>query len=381
MASAGLEVARAHGALTSAPSVSGARPGCLQTWRGSDPDPAGHRRARPAAPWPIAPRRTERSPYGRRPSGAFVRLAQALPAARRAPRKRGSHVPPHRTSVRRVTAPDIRARKGGEPIVCLTAYTAPMAEILDPHCDLLLVGDSVGMVVHGLPNTVGVTLEMMILHGQAVMRGAEQRHGRRRHAVRHLRGRRRDRLRQRRARAEGDRRAGREGRGRPADRRHHRLPGRARHPGDGPCRPAAPGGERGRRLPAKGRTDDERAARAGRGRAPPTRPAPSPSSSRAWPKAWPARSPPPSTAPTIGIGASAGCDGQILVTDDMLGLFDWTPEIRPPLRRPEGRDRQGGGRLRRRCPRPPFSCRSRDLCPGRRNTARRPRVARGDKRG
>jgi len=76
--------------------------------------------------------------------------------------------------IRRLTAPDIRARKGGEPIVCLTAYTAPMAAILDPHCDLLLVGDSVGMVVHGLPNTVGVTLDMMILHGQAVMRGSRR---------------------------------------------------------------------------------------------------------------------------------------------------------------------------------------------------------------
>ena len=79
----------------------------------------------------------------------------------------------HSASAPRVSAPDIRARKGGAPVVCLTAYTAPMAAILDPHCDLLLVGDSVGMVVHGLPNTVGVTLEMMILHGQAVMRGAE----------------------------------------------------------------------------------------------------------------------------------------------------------------------------------------------------------------
>src|SRR6185503_5037651 len=64
--------------------------------------------------------------------------------------------------------------KGGTPIVCLTAYTTPMAEILDEHCDLLLVGDSVGMVVHGLPNTVGVTMEMMILHGQAVMRAARR---------------------------------------------------------------------------------------------------------------------------------------------------------------------------------------------------------------
>ena len=63
---------------------------------------------------------------------------------------------------------------GREKIVCLTAYTAPMAALLDRHCDLLLVGDSLGMVVHGLPTTVGVTLEMMILHGQAVMRAATQ---------------------------------------------------------------------------------------------------------------------------------------------------------------------------------------------------------------
>jgi 3-methyl-2-oxobutanoate hydroxymethyltransferase len=72
----------------------------------------------------------------------------------------------------RLTVPEIAARKGRDKIVCLTAYSAPMAALLDPHVDLLLVGDSVGMVVHGLPSTVGVTLEMMILHGQAVMRGA-----------------------------------------------------------------------------------------------------------------------------------------------------------------------------------------------------------------
>ena len=63
---------------------------------------------------------------------------------------------------RRISAPDITARKGRAPIVCLTAYTAPVAEVLDPHCDLLLVGDSVGMVVHGLPNTVGVTMATLI---------------------------------------------------------------------------------------------------------------------------------------------------------------------------------------------------------------------------
>ncbi len=74
----------------------------------------------------------------------------------------------------RTTAPQITGRKGGEPIVCLTAYDAPTATILDEHCDLILVGDSVGMVVHGLTTTVGVTLEMMILHGKAVMRGANK---------------------------------------------------------------------------------------------------------------------------------------------------------------------------------------------------------------
>lgn len=74
----------------------------------------------------------------------------------------------------RASAASVRGRKGGERLVCLTAYDAPTAALLDPHCDVLLVGDSVGMVVHGLPTTVGVTLEMMILHGKAVMRGAER---------------------------------------------------------------------------------------------------------------------------------------------------------------------------------------------------------------
>lgn len=73
----------------------------------------------------------------------------------------------------RLTVRDLAAAKGGRPLVCLTAYSAPMASILDRHCDVLLVGDSVGMVVHGLPTTIGVTLEMMILHGQAVMRGSK----------------------------------------------------------------------------------------------------------------------------------------------------------------------------------------------------------------
>ena len=73
----------------------------------------------------------------------------------------------------RVTVPELRDRKGGEPIVVLTAYTAPQAKILDPHVDMLLVGDSLGMVVYGLESTLGVTLDMMIAHGAAVRRGSE----------------------------------------------------------------------------------------------------------------------------------------------------------------------------------------------------------------
>jgi len=73
--------------------------------------------------------------------------------------------------VRPVLPADIMARKGGEPLVCLTAYTTPIARLVDPHCDVVLVGDSLGMVLHGLPSTLGVTMEMMILHGRSVMRG------------------------------------------------------------------------------------------------------------------------------------------------------------------------------------------------------------------
>ena len=78
------------------------------------------------------------------------------------------------TQIRRKTVKDIAKAKGGDPLVCLTAYDAQVASLLDPHCDVLLVGDSLGMVVHGMSSTVGVTLEMMILHGQAVMRGSSQ---------------------------------------------------------------------------------------------------------------------------------------------------------------------------------------------------------------
>ncbi len=77
---------------------------------------------------------------------------------------------------KRTTVPAIRARKVGfttaDPIVMLTAYTMRMAQLLDPHCDLLLVGDSLGQVIYGLPSTVPVTLEMMCNHGAAVVRGS-----------------------------------------------------------------------------------------------------------------------------------------------------------------------------------------------------------------
>lgn len=77
-------------------------------------------------------------------------------------------------SVRQLMPADIAGMKGGVPIVCLTAYTTPVAKLVDAHCDLVLVGDSVGMVLHGLPSTLGVTMEMMILHGQAVARGLKR---------------------------------------------------------------------------------------------------------------------------------------------------------------------------------------------------------------
>jgi 3-methyl-2-oxobutanoate hydroxymethyltransferase len=76
--------------------------------------------------------------------------------------------------VTRTTAPEIAARKGGEPIVCLTAYTTQVARLLDDHVDLLLVGDSLAMVLYGLDSTLGVTLDMMINHGNAVMRGSKE---------------------------------------------------------------------------------------------------------------------------------------------------------------------------------------------------------------
>lgn len=230
------------------------------------------------------------------------------------------------TQIRRVTAPDIRARKGGLPIVSLTAYDAPMARLLDPHCDMLLVGDSVGMVVHGLDSTIGVTLDMMIMHGKAVMRGA------------------------RRALVAVDMPFG----------SYEQSPQQAfenasrimcetgcqaikiesgayaadtiafmaersipvvGHVGLRPQAALADGG-----FKAKGRTEferqkviDEAVATDRAGAFAIVVEGVAEDLAREITEAV--------SAPTIGIGASAACDGQILVTQDMLGVFEWTPKF------------------------------------------------------
>lgn len=228
--------------------------------------------------------------------------------------------------VRRVSAPEITARKGGQPLVCLTAYTAPMAEILDAHCDLLLVGDSVGMVVHGLPNTVGVTLEMMILHGQAVMRtarralvvidmpfgsyegAAEKAYD---NAARIMKETGAQAVKVESGETVPDTIAYMVKRGIPV----------MGHVGLRPQAVLVDGGFR-----AKGRTEDEAERVIAEARAT--------ADAGAFclviegvAEALARQITEAVSVPTIGIGASSGCDGQILVTDDMLGLFDWTPKF------------------------------------------------------
>lgn len=229
-------------------------------------------------------------------------------------------------TVRRIAAPDIRARKGGEPIVCLTAYDAPTAALLDAHCDLLLVGDSVGMVVHGLPNTVGVTMEMMILHGQAVMRGA-----RRAMVVVDM--------------PFGSYEGGREIAYENCARMMKETGAQAVKLESGPTVPETIAYLVQRGIPvmghvglrpqavltdgafkAKGRTEEERQrviaeaqATADAGAFSIVIEGVAEGLAREITEAV--------SVPTVGIGASAACDGQILVTPDMLGLFDWTPKF------------------------------------------------------
>jgi 3-methyl-2-oxobutanoate hydroxymethyltransferase len=201
-----------------------------------------------------------------------------------------------------------------------------MAELLDAHCDVLLVGDSVGMVVHGLPNTVGVTMEMMILHGQAVMRGSkaamvvvdmpfgsyegspEVAYA---NAIRLMK--------------ETGAQAVKVESG-PAvaatvDYMTQRGVPVMGHVGLRPQSVLVDGG-----FKAKGRGADERRRILDEARA--TAEAGAFAVVVEGVAEGLAREITETIAvPTIGIGASAGCDGQILVTDDMLGLFDWTPKF------------------------------------------------------
>ena len=229
-------------------------------------------------------------------------------------------------TVRRLTAPDIRARKSGEPLVCLTAYDAPTAEILDAHCDLLLVGDSVGMVVHGMPNTVGVTLEMMILHGQAVMRGSK-----RAMVVIDM--------------PFGSYEGAKEVAYDNCARVMKETGAQAVKLESGPTVPETIAYLVQRGIPvmghvglrpqavltdgafkAKGRTEEERLrviaeaeATADAGAFAVVIEGVAEGLAREITEAI--------DKPTVGIGASAACDGQILVVPDMLGLFDWTPKF------------------------------------------------------
>lgn len=78
------------------------------------------------------------------------------------------------TNTKRITLTDLVQRKGAEPIVCLTAYTTSISRLIDDHVDLILVGDSLGMVLYGMDSTLGVTVDMMIAHGKGVMRGSHK---------------------------------------------------------------------------------------------------------------------------------------------------------------------------------------------------------------
>ena len=228
--------------------------------------------------------------------------------------------------IRRRTALEIRGRKGGEPIVSLTAYTAPMAALAERHCDFLLVGDSLGMVVHGLDSTVPVTLEMMILHGQAVMRGS-----RRAMVVIDM--------------PFGSYEGGKELAYENCARVMKETGAQAVKLESGPTVPETIAYLVQRGIPvmghvglrpqavltegafkAKGKTDDERLRVIAEAEA----------TADAGAFAVVVEGTAEAVAaeitavidkPTIGIGASAACDGQILVTNDMLGMFDWTPKF------------------------------------------------------
>lgn len=229
-------------------------------------------------------------------------------------------------AVKRLTAPEIYARKGQVPLVCLTAYTTPMAQILDEACDILLVGDSLGMVVHGLNSTIGVTMDMMVLHGQAVMRGATSAF-----VVIDM--------------PFGSYEAGPEQAFHNAARLLKETGSQAVKVESGPTVPETIAYLTQRGIPvmghvglrpqainvdggfkAKGRTQAERDKVLQEAR----------DTDAAGAFAIVVEGVAESLAqevthavkaPTIGIGASNQCDGQILVLDDMLGLLDWSPKF------------------------------------------------------
>lgn len=230
------------------------------------------------------------------------------------------------TQVRRKTVKDIAKAKGGDPLVCLTAYDAQMAQILDPHCDILLVGDSLGMVVHGMNSTVGVTLEMMILHGQAVMRGSS-------HAFvvvdmpfgsyetnsdqAFLNA-------ARIMQETGCQAVKIESGTYAATQIAHMVERGIPVMGHVGLRPQAINVDGGFR--AKGRNEDEWSRAVAEAVA----------ADEAGAFAIVVEGVAPDLAdqitaavscPTIGIGASPGCDGQILVTNDLLGMTDWVPKF------------------------------------------------------
>ncbi len=222
----------------------------------------------------------------------------------------------------RKTAPlpaDIRAMKGGTPIVSLTAYTTPMARMMDAHCDIVLVGDSVGMVLHGLPSTVGVTMEMMVMHGQAVARGLsrammvidmpfgsyeEDPRQAMRSAARLMR-------------ETGAAAVKLEGGAHMAETIRfltaRGVPVMA-HVGLTPQAVGTLGGYKvqGRGAAAKTLTEDAQAVADAGAFAVVLEKLPASLADRITGEI---------AIPTIGIGASAGCDGQVLVVDDMLGMF------------------------------------------------------------
>ena len=226
----------------------------------------------------------------------------------------------------RKTVKDIAAAKGGTPLVCLTAYTAPMAAMLDEVCDVLLVGDSVGMVVYGLPTTLGVTLEMMILHGQAVMRASKRAlvvvdmpfgsyEASLEQAFMNA-----SRIMKETGCQAVKIEAGEYAAGTVRHLVDRGIPVMA-HVG---LRPQATNVDGG--FKSKGRTEKERSKVISEAVA----------ADEAGCFAMVIEGVAEDLAgmvtaqvlcPTIGIGASAKCDGQILVTDDLLGVFDWTPRF------------------------------------------------------